>query len=92
MPVGEIEINFGTGGSWEAQANVTGQAAIVPSSKVEAWIQAKASADHSADEHRVDTIDAEAGAIVNGVGFTVWAKSTGRRPLFGRWLVQWVWS
>ena len=50
---------------------VTGQAAILATSIVQAWIRPVATADHTADEHMVETIRVEAGDLVAGVGFTV---------------------
>lgn len=90
MAVGEQEVDFGAG-TWEAIATVTGQASILVTSKVEGFIMAKASADHSADEHRVEDIGVVCGNIVAGTGFTIYARARGKRPLMGRWLVQWVW-
>jgi hypothetical protein len=92
MPVGVSEVDFGTGGSWEASVVVTGRADVSGSSKVEPFFMATASPDHSADEHRVERIAAIAGEVVIGVGFTIWAKSTGNAPLYGRWSVHWVYN
>jgi hypothetical protein len=91
MPVGTATVDFGTPGRWEASVTVTGQGSIVSSSKVEPFVMATASSDHSADEHRAEQIKATAGAIVDGVGFTIWANATGNRPLRGQWTIHWVW-
>ena len=74
---GHTTIDFGAfPGSSHATVAVTGQAGIVAGSDAEAWIRAEASADHSADEHIVETIQVRAAAIVAGVGFTIHAWNT----------------
>lgn len=40
---------------------------------MEAWIRPQATADHTADEHLVESIRVIAGDIVEGVGFTIHA-------------------
>ena len=69
---GITTINFGAfpGGS-DGSVVVTGQAGIVSGSLVEAWIRPEATADHTADEHMVETIKIFAHSIVEGVGFTI---------------------
>jgi hypothetical protein len=71
----EAELDFGSGAS-DASVVITGQAGIVAGSKVNAWIYAKATTDHSADEHWLETIAVTAGNIVAGVGFTIYGKNT----------------
>jgi hypothetical protein len=74
---GEAELNFGAfPGASDASVAVTGQAAILTTSKVEAWLRLTATADHSADEHWVETIAVYAGNISAGVGFTIYGKNT----------------
>lgn len=52
---------------------MTGQTGIGAGSVIEAWIYPSATADHSADEHMVETIRAfaDASTIVAGTGFTI---------------------
>lgn len=52
---------------------VTGQTGIVSGSLVEAWIRPEATADHSADEHVVESpwLKVVAADIVAGTGFTI---------------------
>jgi hypothetical protein len=70
---GTATIDFGAfPGKTDASVDVTGQAAIVAGSLVEAWIRPVATADHTADEHMVDTIKVFAGNIVAGTGFTIY--------------------
>jgi hypothetical protein len=72
---GTTTVNFGAfPGSSDTTAVNTGQAAIVAGSLVEAWIWPVATADHSADEHWVESINVVAGNIVAGTGFTIYAR------------------
>lgn len=75
---GIAEVDFGAfPGVSDASVAVTGQAAIDSStSQVQAWLMAKATTDHTADEHRVETISVTAGDITTGVGFTIYAQNT----------------
>ena len=74
---GTAEVDFGAfPGSSHASVAVTGQAAIGTSSIVQAWLRPQATADHTADEHLVETIRVEAGDIVAGTGFTIHAVNT----------------
>ncbi len=100
---GSGEIDFGVWpGASTASLVITGQAAIVAGSVVEAWLVCKATADHSADEVRVDPPRVAAGAIVPGTGFTIFATARERagadrwmakfpKP-YGRWAVAWRWQ
>lgn len=83
---GTAVIDFGAfPGKSDASVVVTGQAAIVSGSLVEAWIRLEASADHSADEHFLETIKVIAGNIVAGTGFTIYGLNTSQQsePLEG---------
>lgn len=88
--MGTAEIDFGAfPGSSHATVAVSGQAAIVLTSLVEAWIYPKATTDHSADEHLLETLKVAAQDIVAGVGFTIAAVNTSQLneallPLRGR--------
>jgi hypothetical protein len=75
---GITEVDFGAfPGVSDASVAVTGQAAIDSStSQVQAWLMAKATTDHTADEHRVETISVTCGNIVAGTGFTIYAQNT----------------
>lgn len=76
--VGTATIDFGSfPGSSHATVVVTGQAGIVAGSIVQAWIRPVATADHSADEHMLETIKVFASDIVAGTGFTVSAFNAG---------------
>jgi hypothetical protein len=74
---GTTTVNFGAfPGSSDTSVAVTGQASIVAGSIVSAWIRPVATADHTADEHWVETIEIAAGNISAGTGFTIYAKNT----------------
>lgn len=71
---GNTTVDFGSfPGKHDASVAVTGQAGILSGSLVEAWIRPVATADHSADEHLVESIRVLAGNIVAGTGFTIYA-------------------
>ena len=74
---GTATLDFGAfPGASDASVAVTGQAGSVAGSLVEAWLRPAASADHSADEHLIETLRVEAGYIVPGVGFTIYGINT----------------
>lgn len=70
--VGTATVDFGAfPGSSHASVVVTGQAGIVAGSVVQAWVRPVATADHSADEHMLETLKVHASDIVAGAGFTI---------------------
>lgn len=74
---GTTTIDFGAfPGKSDASIDVTGQTGIVAGSLVEAWIRPVATADHSTDEHMLETIKIFAGNIAAGVGFTIYGFNT----------------
>lgn len=74
---GHTIIDFGAfPGASDASVAVTGQAGILTTHDVEAWVRLEATSDHSADEHWVEAIEVKAGNIVAGTGFTIYAKCT----------------
>lgn len=74
---GTASLNFGAfPGASDASVAVTGQAAIVSGSIVQAWLRPEATADHSADEHMIETIEVYAGNIQAGTGFTIYGFNT----------------
>lgn len=69
---GTATLDFGVfPGASDASVTVTGQAGILAGSLVEAWIRPVDTADHSADEHMLETIKVFAHSIVAGTGFTI---------------------
>lgn len=77
MATGTATLDFGAfPGASDASVAVTGQAAIVSGSIVEAWLRPEATADHSADEHMLETLKVFAGNIVAATGFTIYGFNT----------------
>ena len=77
MATGTAILDFGVfPGASDASVAVTGQTSIATTSLVEAWLRPQATADHSADEHLVETLKVVAGNIVGGTGFTVYGVNT----------------
>ena len=97
---GTTTVDFGAfPGASDTSVAVTGQAGIVAGSIVGAWLRPVATADHSVDEHVVETLRVEAGNIVAGTGFTIYAVNTnqisdprGSPRLYGLWTVAWAWT
>jgi hypothetical protein len=86
---GTTTVNFGAfPGSTDTTVVITGQAGILSTSLVEAWIFPVATADHSADEHWVEKIRVAAGNIVTATGFTIYARDDNQlyeaAPMQGR--------
>ena len=74
---GTTTVDFGAfPGKSDTSVTVTGQATILAGSLVEAWLSPVATADHTADEHLVETIKVIAGNVVAGTGFTIYAINT----------------
>ena len=92
---GTATLNFGTGsGSNEATVAVTGQAAILVTSKAEAFIAADdTSVDHTAADHRYAPalgLALTCGTPTAGVGFSIYGRCAQR--LHGNWAVRWRWE
>ena len=85
---GSTTVNFGAfPGASDTSVAITGQGGILAGSSVKAWLVATATADHTADEHWVETIEVKVGNIVPGTGFTIYAKNTGtlNEPVSQTW-------
>jgi hypothetical protein len=94
MGTGAAIVDFGAfPGSDRASLAITGQAAILGTSKTEAYLDgtAAATADHSPDEHLMADIDVRCSALIAGTGFTVNLMTRGIRQ-YGKWNVIWVWA
>jgi len=88
---GTTTLDFGVfPGSSHATVDVTGQTGFVTTSEVEAWIQPVATPDHSADEHKVETIKVVASYKVDGT-ITIDAFNTSQlnEPVFGPSAQNW---
>ena len=91
---GKLTIDFGAfPGNTNIALDVTGQAGILASADVDAWLMPEITADHSIDEHVVDGPNVMAGNIQAGVGFTIYAaaRDLGGKA-YGLWNVGWVWN
>lgn len=74
---GTALLDFGAfPGASDASIAITGQAGILSNSFVEAWLLPADTADHTADEHLVETLRVVAGSIVAGTGFTIYGGNT----------------
>jgi hypothetical protein len=74
---GTALLDFGAfPGASDASVAVTGQTGILSGSLVEAWIFPAATADHTADEHIVETLRVFAGNVIAGTGFTIYGVNT----------------
>lgn len=90
---GETTIDFGAfPGSNEASVTVIGQAGILTGSQVDAWIVAKATSDHTTNDHAYagSLMGITCGAPTAGVGFTIYARSP--HKMQGTFTVQWAWA
>ena len=101
MPSGRTTVDFG---AFPGSSHVTvavAEAGVVAGSEIEAWLEPEATADHSEDEHLVESIKVMAMAKNVGVGFTIhaWNPSdffdrSGPDPigtrLYGQWTVGWA--
>jgi hypothetical protein len=82
-------------GSSHVALAVTGQDGIEATSCLKACICPTATADHSVDEHVVESIQISAGNIVAGTGFTIYGKNLstlGNTLIYGTWTVRWSWA
>jgi Collagen triple helix repeat (20 copies) len=90
---GATTIDFGSGaGEGYVTVAVTGQGGLLEGSAVSAWLRVADSVDHTADEHRVASIQVAAGDIVPGVGFTISAYYTAAGKTYGVWNLAWSWE
>ena len=91
---GEATIDFGTAGQnkTDTSVTITGQASILATSLVEAWIMGAASADNQEDEHIIAArlITLTCGIPTVATGFTIYGMSDG--DVVGTFKVKWVWS
>jgi hypothetical protein len=94
VATGTATVDFGAApGTNIAEIAVTGQAAILAASHVEAWMMGSDStASHNAYEHAVVPLELHLAivALTAGVGFTIRALT--RLRLTGTFVVHWAWS
>lgn len=92
--LGTTTIDFGSApGSNEASIAVTGQASILSTSYVEAWVMGDdTTADHTASDHKyveVVGIKFTCGTPINGVGFTIYGRCIDKMQ--GTFSIRWTW-
>lgn len=79
-----------------ATVAVTGIAGIASGSRVDAWIAADQTAEHSEDEHMMLKGDIEIAvprsSIVAGTGFTIVAMCKDKSRMWGRINVDWAYA
>ena len=96
---GTAVLDFG-GFPGASDANVVAAAVgMTSTSLAEAWMSPTATADHTSDEHFVETIKLIAGLFVNdiiiirGVNSSQLTNPEGPTPrIWGTWNVNWVWN
>jgi hypothetical protein len=102
---GSATVNFGAfPGNSEATVDVTGQGGLIATSKIRAWILPIATADHSADEHIIESLDVTGVYKVDGA-LTIKAQQrflpqfrqvepfyAQALRLFGQFTVAWRWA
>lgn len=97
MATGTVELDFGAAPGKTDASIAVASATIAAGSLVEAWLRPVATADHSADEHMVESFRVFAADIVAGVGFTVYGHSTAQwggqqsHNIYGLWTCAWAW-
>lgn len=90
---GVVEIDFGGGnGSNEASVAITGISAILSTNSAEAFLMHEASSEHTANDqaYAAALVGLTCGVPINGVGFTIYARST--EKLNGKFLLRFVWA
>lgn len=92
MAVGTAVLDFGSTPTDEANVVVTGQAAILSGSHVEAFFMRESTGDNDVDEHEMagTLIRLVCGSIVAGTGFTIYAQCLGLQAI-GTFNVRWAW-
>lgn len=92
---GKAVVDFGAfPGSGDTSVSVSGQTGLTTASAVHAWVEATATADHTADEHWADPPLITVGNLGTG-SFTVYAVAreniSGDTP-YGEWTIAWSWT
>lgn len=91
---GTATLDFGANpGANETSIAVTGQASILATSKVEAFVMADdTTASHTASDHKYFPVfcHLSCGTPSAGVGFTIYARSA--EKLTGQWAVRFAWA
>lgn len=91
MATGTTTVDFGSGGSLEASATVTGQGAITTNSLVEAWARPVDVSTTLAGETYAEEFHVVADGIVAATGFTITVRPRHGKA-FGQHTIAWVWA
>jgi hypothetical protein len=88
---GTTTVDFGSDaeGSQLADTAITGQASILTTSRIRAWVAGVATADHNVAEHLIVPVRVVIRDVVAGTGFTIQVISDWH--LNGLFTVQWEW-
>ena len=87
---GSATIDFGTG-KMDTSLAVTGQASILTTHLVEAWLSGASTADNLQDAGFAENMLVFGGDIVDATGFTIYAQCQ-RGRCFGKYVINWVWA
>ena len=90
---GNTTVDFGSAGAVDAKAVVIGQAGFTTgTNQVEAWIDGRASANNTADNHAYEDWEPViVSSQITGTGFTIIVR-VGSGRAFGIYNVSWVWN
>ncbi len=98
--VGSVILDFGNfPGKSDTFVDVTGLSGITSNSVVASWISPSSTADHSSDEHMLETLEVYARNITPGIGFRIYGINTSQlngpkgrgTRIYGKWNVSWQW-
>ena len=90
---GTVTVDFGAfPGSTDLELAVTGQAAILSGSSVEAWLRFEATADHPLGDLIVDPPTVYAGNITAATGFIIYVTAPKNSKAYGEYKIDWVWN
>lgn len=90
IATGNVLVDFGSApGTNIVTTTITGQTAIVSTSKVKAVVMLDSTSTHNSYEHMIAPIKLTCGNIVNGVGFDIYAVTDWR--LTGTFNITWEW-
>jgi hypothetical protein len=82
-------IDFGAAAN-DMQFVAIAEATVTASSVVLLSIDPSGTADHSADEHLIESFELRLGEIRPGVGFDIWMVAGDNAGLEGKWGVRWA--
>ena len=91
--IGSTTADFGTfPGSSLVTIVVAGQTSILVGSVPQAWVAARATAQHSVDEHALSTLNVTTGNVIAGVGFSIYVYFADVETPYGTYAIDWKWQ